>query len=160
MTATPRTRRAVLAASAASAGALALSACGDDSDNSGSSDAGSSGSSGSSGDNEGEGGEDDQPAEPGSVAPLADVPVGEATVARTPDGQDALLFRPDEATVVAFGAVCTHQGCAVEPDGVELHCPCHNSVFDAATGEVLSGPAGAPLPAIRVRIEGEQIVTE
>ncbi|MDT0342024.1 Rieske (2Fe-2S) protein [Streptomyces litchfieldiae] len=159
MTATSHSRRALLAASAASAGALALAACGDDSSDSpggsGSDNSGNAESSGGSGDSEGSGS-----AEPGTLAALADVPVGEATPATTPDGENALIFRADETTVVAFSAVCTHQGCGVEPDGAEFHCPCHNSVFDAATGEVISGPANAPLPAIRVRIEGDQIVTE
>ncbi len=70
------------------------------------------------------------------------------------------MFRADDTTVAAFSAVCPHQGCGVQPAGAELHCPCRNSVFDAATGGVLSGPAGEPLPAIRVRIGGEQTVTE
>jgi Rieske Fe-S protein len=69
-----------------------------------------------------------------------------------------MLFRPDEATVACFSAVCTHKGCAVEADGAELSCPCHGSVFDAATGEVVNGPAEEPLPAITVRIEGDQVV--
>ncbi|MDT0445857.1 Rieske (2Fe-2S) protein [Streptomyces johnsoniae] len=157
MTATPHThtrRRTLLAATAASAGTLALAACGDDSDDS--DDTGAE-----NGDN---GNDDAAPQDPegpgGALAALADVPVGEATAATTPDGDDALLFRADEATVAAFSAVCTHQGCGVQPAGAELHCPCHNSVFDAATGEVLSGPADEPLPAIRVRIEGQRIVQE
>ncbi|MGK5532753.1 Rieske (2Fe-2S) protein [Streptomyces sp. URMC 129] len=130
-------RRSVLAASAASAGALALTACGD-----------------------GSGAED--AAEPGAgpIAALVDVPVGEAVAVKTPNGADALLFRSDETTVTAFSAICTHAGCTVQPDGDQLHCPCHDSFFDAATGERLEGPADAPLPPIRVKIEGDRVVTE
>ncbi|ONK12687.1 Rieske (2Fe-2S) protein [Streptomyces sp. MP131-18] len=163
MTATPHThtrRRTLLAATAASAGTLALAACGDDSDD----ENGENGENGNDAENGNDGNDDAAPQNPegpgGALAALADVPVGEATAATTPDGDDALLFRADETTVAAFSAVCTHQGCGVQPAGTELHCPCHNSVFDAATGEVLSGPADEPLPAIRVKIEGQQIVPE
>ncbi|RKN37978.1 ubiquinol-cytochrome c reductase iron-sulfur subunit [Streptomyces hoynatensis] len=145
MTANSHTRRTVLAASAASVGALALAACGED-----------------SGGTDGNGGGEQPAAEDpgGVVAALSDVPVGEATAATTPGGQDAMVFRPDETTVVAFSAICTHAGCTVQPDGEELHCPCHNSVFDAATGEVLDGPAPTALPAIPVKIDADRIVTE
>ncbi|RKN07207.1 Rieske (2Fe-2S) protein [Streptomyces radicis] len=160
MTATPHTRRALLAATAASAGALALTACGDDSGGSG----GSGGSSGPGADDEagsdGGSGDADSGGAPGSLAALDDVPVGEAFAATTPDGEEAFLFRADEATVAAFSAICTHAGCSVVAEGAELACPCHNSRFDAATGEVLQGPAGEPLPAIGVRIEGDRIVAE
>ncbi|WP_059010348.1 Rieske (2Fe-2S) protein [Streptomyces specialis] len=128
-------RRTVLAASAASAGALALTACGV------------------------EDGEDAADPGAGPIAALVDVPVGEAVAVKTPNGGDALLFRADETTVAAFSAICTHAGCTVQPDGGRLHCPCHDSVFDAATGERLEGPADAPLPPIPVRIEDDQVVT-
>jgi nitrite reductase/ring-hydroxylating ferredoxin subunit len=87
------------------------------------------------------------------------VPIGEAVPVTTPDGTDALLFRADETTVAAFGVVCTHEGGTVQPDGDQLRCPLHNSVFDAATGEVLGGPASEALPSVSVRIEGDSIVT-
>ncbi|WP_049580189.1 ubiquinol-cytochrome c reductase iron-sulfur subunit [Streptomyces sp. SBT349] len=159
MTATPHTRRSLLAASAATAGALALAACGDDEPgSSGSGDGGAAGDS--SGGSEGGAASGGSGSAPGSLAALADVPVGEATAATTPDGEEAFLFRADETTVAAFSAICTHNGCTVQAEGAELACPCHNSRFDAATGEVLGGPAPEPLPAIRVKIEGDRIVAE
>ena len=166
MTATSPSRRAVLATAAGTAGAVALTACGSD-DGSDSDSAGSAGSDGSetndpgsdSGETETEtetedGGDDGGEA----LASVDDVPVGEAT-AVTIDGEEAMLFRPDESTVAAFSAICTHNGCTVAPEGAELHCPCHGSVFDAATGEVLDGPAPEALPSFTVRIEGDQIVS-
>ncbi|TDC20676.1 Rieske (2Fe-2S) protein [Streptomyces sp. 8K308] len=161
MTATSHSRRTVLAATAASAGALALAACGSDDDSSSGSSSPSQSTDGGAGS---DAGGDDASAGSGSaggtaIADVADVPVGEA-VAVTADGQEAMLFRADDTTVACFSAICTHAGCSVQPEGVELRCPCHQSVFDAATGEVLGGPAPEPLPAIGVRIEGDQIVTE
>ncbi|MDT0309291.1 Rieske (2Fe-2S) protein [Streptomyces sp. DSM 44917] len=159
MTTMPRpARRTLLTASAASAGALALTACGSGGDEGPEGREGGEGQEGAEGGGGGDGREEEQPGAGGALIGLDEVPVGQATEATAPDGSRALVFRADGTTVAAFGTVCTHQGCAVQPDGDRLHCPCHDSVFDAATGEVLEGPADRPLPAVPVRIEGQQIV--
>lgn len=53
--------------------------------------------------------------------------------------------------LVAYSDVCTHLSCAVlyRGDG-KLHCPCHEGLFDAATGNVLAGPPLRPLPLIQL----------
>lgn len=89
------------------------------------------------------------------IAQLSDVPVGGAISAAGPSGP-LLIAQPTEGHVVAFSAVCTHQGCTVTPADGELRCPCHGSVFDLATGTNLSGPAPAPLPEAQVEVvDGE-----
>jgi nitrite reductase/ring-hydroxylating ferredoxin subunit len=40
-------------------------------------------------------------------------------------------------------------------DGSTVTCPWHGSQFDVCTGAVLRGPAGAPLKAYRVIVEGD-----
>jgi len=56
----------------------------------------------------------------------------------------------------ALDAVCTHLGCLVERGAKGgFVCPCHESRFDAA-GQVLAGPAGQPLRALRLWFDGEQ----
>ncbi|MDQ1602106.1 MAG: hypothetical protein QOD68_3580 [Actinomycetota bacterium] len=82
-----------------------------------------------------------------SVAQLTDVPSGGGLVVG-----DVVITR-DGDTVHAFSATCTHQGCIVSDvtDG-EIHCPCHGSAFDAATGAVVTGPATRPLPVIGVEV--------
>ncbi|NIJ11665.1 Rieske Fe-S protein [Saccharomonospora amisosensis] len=109
------------------------------------------------------GGGEQQPTaggQPGqNLTSLSDVPVGGATAVTTPDGQDAVVSRPSANEVAAFSAICTHQGCKVDPQGAELRCPCHGSVFDAFTGEVRRGPADQPLPEINVRVDNGRIVT-
>lgn len=109
-----------------------------------------------------------QPAEPpnggGSgqtgttIAPLASIPVG-GTLAATLNGKPIVLAQPAAGTVVAFSAICTHQGCVVNATPTEFDCPCHGSRFAAATGKVLQGPAQLPLPQIAVTVSGNNVVT-
>ncbi|MBX3147789.1 MAG: Rieske 2Fe-2S domain-containing protein [Gemmatimonadales bacterium] len=49
-----------------------------------------------------------------------------------------------EGGYAAVWPICTHNGCPVRPEGWELFCPCHGSIF-ARDGRVLSGPAYKPL---------------
>src|SRR5207253_4059582 len=69
------------------------------------------------------------------LAKVADIPVGDA-VSGVLDGQPILISQPTAGTIVAFTAICTHQGCTVAPAGKTFHCPCHDSVYNAATGAV------------------------
>ncbi|GAA1754103.1 Rieske (2Fe-2S) protein [Agromyces humatus] len=99
----------------------------------------------------------DAPAAGDDVAALADVPVG-GSIDATINGEAALVSQPTAGQVVAFSAVCTHQGCMVAAAGDEFHCPCHGSIYDAATGEVITGPAINPLPEIAVAVSGDRII--
>jgi len=91
------------------------------------------------------------------VATLADIPVG-GSISATIGGEPALLAQPTAGQVVAFSAICTHQQCAVAAAGSKFECPCHGSIFDAATGEVETGPALEPLPSIAVTVDGDRVV--
>ncbi|MBB4893001.1 Rieske Fe-S protein [Streptomyces olivoverticillatus] len=100
----------------------------------------------------------------GPATPTAPVDLGAADA--IPAG-GAKLFREQRVVVCrsaqgeykAFSAVCTHAGCVVDKieDG-KISCPCHGSKFDAATGKVLQGPAGAPLPSVPVKADGGKLV--
>jgi nitrite reductase/ring-hydroxylating ferredoxin subunit len=92
-----------------------------------------------------------------SLPKLADIPVGQA-VSATIDGKPAIIARPSDSTVTAFSAICTHQHCTVAPAGTELHCPCHGSVYQATTGEVIHGPAPRALDKIAVHLVNGQVV--
>jgi rieske iron-sulfur protein len=77
--------------------------------------------------------------------------LAEATRMRAADG------------VVAYSAVCTHQGCPVNmwsKDRNAFVCSCHASVFDPRKGaEVIGGPAPQPLPALGLKVaEGAVVV--
>ncbi|KQY22156.1 (2Fe-2S)-binding protein [Cellulomonas sp. Root485] len=93
----------------------------------------------------------------GTLAQLSDIPVGGAISAQLSDGQPIILVQPEKGTVVALTAVCTHQQCTVAPDGAELKCPCHGSVYDL-TGANVSGPAPSPLAQFDVHISNGAVV--
>ena len=131
-------RRSVLIGTAAVAGVGVLAAC--------------SPSGGSSSDTTTPGGSS------GGLVALADVPVGGAVAATNAAGEPVIIAQPEAGTVVGFSAICTHMGCTVAPDGAELKCPCHGSVYEAATGTNIDGPAPRPLDAFNVKVDGDQVV--
>ncbi len=69
-----------------------------------------------------------------------------------------ILINLPENRLVAYSDVCTHLSCAVvyQTDG-KLHCPCHDGLFDAVTGNVLAGPPTRPLPLIQLAIHNGTI---
>ena len=131
------TRRTLLVAGGAGT-ALALAACAP-----GSTSSGTSAGSGTT--------------TPTEVASLADVPVGGA-IAVMLNGSEIIVSQPTEGTVVAFSAICTHRGCIVVPEKKGLGCPCHQSLFDTATGAVRQGPATDPLPKVKVTLDGDKVI--
>jgi Rieske Fe-S protein len=68
-----------------------------------------------------------------------------------------VLARSADGAVHAFSAVCTHQGCTVGVADGTLACPCHGSMFNPDTGAVLQGPAGRPLPSVRVTVRNGKV---
>jgi Rieske Fe-S protein len=65
--------------------------------------------------------------------------------------------------VVAYTAICTHNGCDVEDwlaDEQQLSCACHASTFDPKdAGAVVDGPAPRMLPALPLKIlDGKLVV--
>jgi Rieske Fe-S protein len=93
------------------------------------------------------------------VAKLSDVQVGTAIETTLPDGAPVIVARPDAQQVVCLSAICTHEGCEVQPSGTKLNCPCHGSQFDAFSGKVLQGPATRPLPRVAVAVRNGEVVT-
>jgi ubiquinol-cytochrome c reductase iron-sulfur subunit len=61
--------------------------------------------------------------------------------------------------IVAYSKICTHVGCPISLYEQQTHhvlCPCHQSTFDLSDGaRVIFGPAGHPLPQLRISVNGE-----
>ncbi len=88
------------------------------------------------------------------IAKEGELAENEWRVFNLPDqySQGILINLPGKG-LVAYSDVCTHLSCAVVYQGNgKLHCPCHEGLFDAATGYVLAGPPIRPLPLIQLAI--------
>ncbi|HEU4674505.1 MAG TPA: Rieske (2Fe-2S) protein [Motilibacteraceae bacterium] len=158
-------RRTVLAGVAGIAAATTLAACGSSSSGgtaagaaTGAASASSAGSAAATPDDKGGSSGGGSGAAGAALVDLSAVPVGGAVSAQGADGKPLVVSQPTAGTVVCFSAKCTHQGCTVAPAGKTFQCPCHGSVFDAATGKNVSGPAPRPLAEVPVKVADGKVV--
>jgi len=94
------------------------------------------------------------------IASLAALPFGSATMFAYPGEHDpCLLIRMRDGKLLAYSQKCTHLSCAVVPEldqGI-LRCPCHEGIFELATGRNIAGPPPRPLPVIELEIAGDDV---
>jgi 3-phenylpropionate/trans-cinnamate dioxygenase ferredoxin component len=60
----------------------------------------------------------------------------------------------------AIGNTCTHMGCRLSSgrlEGKTIQCPCHGSVFNVMTGEVVKGLAKRSEPSYTVLVEHDEL---
>jgi Rieske Fe-S protein len=88
------------------------------------------------------------------ILSTTDVPVGGGVILAD---QEMVVTQPTAGTFIGLSSICTHQACPVNSvlDG-KIVCPCHNTEFDL-TGNVLQGPAPAPLPRRSIAVSGTEI---
>jgi nitrite reductase/ring-hydroxylating ferredoxin subunit len=94
------------------------------------------------------------------VASTSDIPEGESLDFQYPaDGYPAILIHLPGGQFVAYERRCTHLLCPVlyQGDKDRLFCPCHEGVFDPATGEREAGPPPRPLNKIKLEVRGTDI---
>lgn len=63
----------------------------------------------------------------------------------------------------AIGNICTHRGCTLSDgklNGENVQCPCHGSVFNVKTGEVVKGPATNPAKSFKIRVDGDTLLVD
>lgn len=88
------------------------------------------------------------------VARTSDVPEG--AIRRYEVGGQVFAVARSDGEFYAFDPVCPHEDCDLVDDGElagsELTCLCHFSAFDLGTGEVIDGPADAPLKVFEVTV--------
>ncbi len=71
-----------------------------------------------------------------------------------------LVLLRDGDDILAVGELCPHLGAPIVDgwiDRGQLVCPWHGSRFDPVTGQVVRGPATAPLPCYQTRIRAGTI---
>jgi nitrite reductase/ring-hydroxylating ferredoxin subunit len=89
------------------------------------------------------------------VARLDSIPVGGSLVFDYPGPHEpCILVRVDERSLLAYGQQCTHLACPVvaQLEAGQLHCPCHEGIFDLATGRPIAGPPPRPLPRVTLEV--------
>lgn len=94
------------------------------------------------------------------IATVDELEVGQTVSFHYPTERDpCLLIRQSQDDFIAYSSLCTHLMCPVRPEleHDQLHCPCHEGYFDAATGRPTAGPPRRPLPRIQLRIDGGTI---
>jgi len=78
------------------------------------------------------------------------------------DGKQILIVKLAE-NFFAIGDTCTHRGCKLSGgklEGETVRCPCHGSVFNVRTGEVVKGPAKKPVFSYTVTVENGELSIE
>lgn len=94
------------------------------------------------------------------IGSLVAVRPGTAMMFAYPTPQDpCLLIRTRDGQLLAYSQKCTHLSCAVVPkldEGI-IRCPCHEGIFDLATGRNIAGPPPRPLPVIELDVQGDDI---
>ena len=111
--------------------------------------------------------------------------VGQAVLLNADDNTAVIVAR-DAGGLHALSGICTHACCIVSlcrdascssltttpgictPTDVaagaaqaeSILCPCHGSSFRLDDGAVLSGPASLPLPALALRIDGNDVLVD
>jgi nitrite reductase/ring-hydroxylating ferredoxin subunit len=92
---------------------------------------------------------------PRPIVALAEVPRGGDHLFRYPTDDDpAILVHLGSGELRAYSQRCTHLGCVVfwQPDQDRLYCPCHEGVFDPASGDPTAGPPERPLTRIDIDV--------
>src|SRR5450759_3654587 len=73
--------------------------------------------------------------------------------------QGVIIANTGSGNFVALSSFCTHQGCTVGYDSRAgyFRCPCHGAVY-TTTGNVVAGPAPAPLQSYPVSKTGNILI--
>ena len=74
----------------------------------------------------------------------------------------AMLIHHEDDSWVALDAVCTHMGCTVayDPNRNEIKCACHGGVYNARTGENISGPPPRPLTKYVIAMTADSLTVK
>jgi nitrite reductase/ring-hydroxylating ferredoxin subunit len=89
-----------------------------------------------------------------------DASVPDETVVAVDAGGIAVALARVDGAWYAVETWCTHAECPLSDgwiEGAAIRCPCHGSLFDLATGDVLEGPADEPVRVFPTRVAGVRV---
>jgi Rieske Fe-S protein len=68
-------------------------------------------------------------------------------IGKVEENEKLAIYKDSKGKEHRFSTKCTHLGCKVVWNDLEksFDCPCHGSRFSGLTGNVINGPANAPL---------------
>jgi 3-phenylpropionate/trans-cinnamate dioxygenase ferredoxin component len=95
------------------------------------------------------------------VAQVAQVPPGTGMVVSA-GAKSVALFNVD-GTFYAIDNTCTHRGGPLgegHVQGTVVTCPWHGSQFDITSGQVVRGPARAPVATYPAHIQGSDVLIQ
>ena len=90
----------------------------------------------------------------------ADASLPDETVVAVDAGGIAVALARVDGDWYAVETWCTHAECPLSDgwiEGAAIRCPCHGSLFDLATGDVLEGPADEPVRVFPTRVAGVRV---
>ncbi len=96
---------------------------------------------------------------PTDVGKVEDFPSGGGNVVSV-DGKPVIVVNTKTGGLKAYSAICTHLGCVVLWDQKRnlIASPCHDGLFNAVTGAVVSGPPPRPLPAYELAVKDGKVL--
>lgn len=96
---------------------------------------------------------------PVDVGKVEDFAAGSGTVVSVND-KPVIIVSNKGTGLKAFSAICTHLGCVVAWDLHKnvIHCPCHDGIFNATTGAVVSGPPPSALSGYELAIKDGRVL--
>ena len=94
--------------------------------------------------------------DPNALATTDEIPVGGGIILTD---VRIVITQPKRGEFRAFSAVCKHQGQTVgKVADNTITCLFHGSQYDAATGDVTTGPATTGLDPVRIRVRERSIL--
>ncbi len=82
---------------------------------------------------------------------------------RNATGNFYLLPATDESAIAVYWR-CVHLGCTVPAPNPDLsgniQCPCHGSLYNGKTGDLIHGPATRPLDYFPVTVENGTVIVD
>lgn len=82
---------------------------------------------------------------------------------RDASGQFYLLPATEESAIAVYWK-CVHLGCTVPAPNPDLagniQCPCHGSLYNGRTGDLIHGPATRPLDYFPVTVENGTVIVD